>query len=120
MVTATHRKKLIPFLALLLALAGMTLSAVGEASSHGVAELSAFVSEGHDNQSHSHDDFDEKSDSHPHHDAGNHSHESADRLTTRLIPGYSISLRLPIPCAGDSPRSFRNRLERPPKTSLIV
>lgn len=33
MVTATHRKKLIPFLALLLALAGMTLSAVGEASS---------------------------------------------------------------------------------------
>ena len=29
MVTATHRKKLIPLLALLLALAGMSLSAVG-------------------------------------------------------------------------------------------
>jgi hypothetical protein len=100
MVTATHRKKLIPLLALLLALAGMSLSAVGEASSHGIAELSAFVSEGHDNHS--------------------HSHESADRLTTRLIPGYSISLRLPIPYAGDSPRSFRYRLERPPKTSLTV
>jgi len=110
MVTATHRKKLIPLFALLLALAGMSLSAVGEASSHGIAELSAFVSEGHDNHSHSHDDFDEKSDSHLHHDAGNHSHESADRLTTRLIPGYSISLRLPIPYAGDSPRSFLNEI----------
>jgi hypothetical protein len=111
---------LIPLLALLLALAGMSLSAVGEASSHGIAELSAFVSEGHDNHSHSHDNFDEKSDSHLHHDAGNHTHESADRLTTRLIPGYSILLRLPIPYAGDSPRRFRYRLERPPKTSLIV
>ena len=120
MVAATHRRKLIPLLALLLALTGMTFSVVGEASSHGVAELSAFASESHDNHSHSHDDFDEKSDSHLHHDAGNHSHESADRLTTRLIPGYSISLRLPIPYAGDSPRSFRYRLERPPKTSLIV
>ncbi|AFP30696.1 hypothetical protein [Marinobacter sp. BSs20148] len=120
MVTATHRKNLIPLLALLLALAGMTLSVVGGVSSHGVAELSAFVSEGHDGQSHNHDDVDEKSNSHPHHDAGNHSHESADRLTTRLLTGYSISLRLPIPYAGDSPRTFRFRLERPPKTSLIV
>ena len=120
MVAPTHRRKLIPLLALLLALVGMTFSVVGKASSHGVAELSVFVSEAHDNHSHSHDDFDEKSDSHLHHDAGNHSHESADRLTTRLIPGYSISLRLPIPFAGDSPRSFRYRLERPPKSSLIV
>jgi hypothetical protein len=120
MVAATHRRKLIPLLALLLALAGMALSVVGEASSHGIAELSALVSEGHDNDSHSHDDFDEKSDGHLHHDASNHNHESADRLTTRLVPGYSISLRLPIPYAGDSPRSFRNRLERPPKTTLIV
>ena len=120
MVAATHRRKLIPLLALLLALTGMTLSVIGEASSHGVAELSALVSESHDNHSHSHDDFDEKSDSHLHHDASNHSHESADRLTTRLIPGYSISLQLPIPYAGDSPRSFRNRLERPPKNFLIV
>lgn len=120
MVTATHRQNLIPLLALLLALTGMTLSVIGEASSHGVAELSALVSESHDNHSHSHDDFDEKSDGHLHHDASNHSHESADRLTTRLVPGYSISLRLPIPYAGDSPRSFRNRLERPPKTTLIV
>ena len=120
MIAAIHRQNLIPLLALLLALAGMTFSVIGETSSHGIAELSAFVSEGHDNHSHSHDDFDEKSDSHLHHDAGNHSHESADRLTTRLIPGYSISLRLPIPYTGDSPRSFRYRLERPPKSSLIV
>ena len=120
MVAPTHRRKLIPLLALLLALVGMTFSVVGKASSHGVAELSAFVSESHDNHSHSHEDLDEKSDNHPHHDASNHSHESADRLTTGLIPGYSISLQLPIPYAGDSPRSFRNRLERPPKNFLIV
>jgi hypothetical protein len=119
MVAATHRKKSIPLLALLFALAGMTLSVVGEASSHGLAELSALVSEVHDNQSHNHGDFDEKSDNHLHHDASNHSHESADRLTAQLISGYSISLRLRAPYAGDSPRSFRYRLERPPKTSLI-
>jgi hypothetical protein len=120
MVTATHRKNLIPLLALLLALVGMTLSVVGGVSSHGVAELSAFVSEGHDGQSHNHDDVDETSNSHPHHDASNHSHESADRLTTRILTGYSISLRLPISYAGDSPRTFRFRLDRPPKTSLVV
>jgi len=106
MITAIHQQNLIPLLALLLALAGMTLSVVGEASSHGVAELSTFVSEGHDNHSHNHDDFDEKSDSHPHHDAGNHSHESADRLTSRFITGYSISLRLLMPSSEILPAAF--------------
>jgi len=51
MITAIHREKLIPFLALLFALAGMTFSVIGEASSHGVAELSGFVSADQDDHS---------------------------------------------------------------------
>jgi len=124
MITAIHRKNLIPLLALLFALAGITFSVIGEASSHGVAELSESVSVSvsvdQDDHSHSHDDFDEKSDIHLHHDAGNHSHESMDHLKLHLISNYSISLRQPTPYAGDSPRSFRYRLDRPPKASLIV
>jgi len=120
MITATYQKKLIPFLALLFALAGMTFSVIGEASSHGVAELSGFVSADQNDHSHNHNDLDEKSDIHQHHDAGNHSHESVDHPAIRSISDCSISLRQPIPCAGDSPRSFRYRLDRPPKASLIV
>jgi hypothetical protein len=108
MITAIHRQNLIPLLALLLALAGMTFSVIGEASSHGIAELneSVAVTVDQDNHSHNHDDFDEKSDSHPHHDAGNHSHESADRLTSRFITGYSISLRLLMPSSEILPAAF--------------
>ncbi|TVT30619.1 hypothetical protein [Marinobacter vinifirmus] len=120
MITAIHRKNLIPFFALLFALAGMTFSVIGGASSHGVAELSGFVSEGQNDHSHSHNDSDGKSDIHLHHDAGNHSHESVDHPTIRPISDYSISLWQRIPYAGDSPRSFRYRLDRPPKASLIV
>ncbi|WP_417516172.1 hypothetical protein [Marinobacter sp.] len=120
MITAIYHKKLIPFLALLFALAGMTFSVIGETSSHGVAELSGFVSADQNDHSHNHNDLDDKSDIHQHHDAGNHSHETVDHPAIRSISDCSISLRQPIPCAGDSPRSFRYRLDRPPKASLIV
>jgi hypothetical protein len=120
MITAIHRKNFIPLLALLLALAGMTLSVIGEASSHGVAELSESVPQDHDNHSHSHDDFDETSDIHLHHDAGSHTHESVDRLTVPLDSRPLSSFRQLTPYAGDSPRNFCYRLDRPPKASLIV
>ncbi len=120
MITAIHRQNLIPLLALLLALAGMTFSVIGEASSHGIAELSESVSVDQDDHSHSHDDFEEKSDSHLHHDAGNHTHESLDRLAIPLASRPLISFRQPTPYAGDSPRSVRYRLDRPPKVPLIV
>lgn len=124
MITAIHRKKLIPLLAMLLALAGLTLSVIGEASSHGIAELAESAAvELHDHQ-HSHDshshDGDEESDIHLHHDSGNHTHESVDQLTIHLITDHVISHRQPVPFAGNSPHSFRYRLDRPPKASLIL
>ncbi|QIB50031.1 MULTISPECIES: hypothetical protein [Pseudomonas] len=120
MITAIHRKKLLPILVMLFALAGMSLSVIGEASSHGIAELAETSVLDQDDHPHSHDDSDGKSDIHLHHDTGNHSHESVDHLTIRLLSDYSISLRQPIPFAGDSPRSFRYRLYRPPKAFLTV
>lgn len=117
MITAIHRKMLLPVLVMLLALAGMSLSVVGEASSHGVAELAGAASVEHDEHPHSHDDADEKSDDHAHHDTGNHSHESFDHPTIRPVSGARMSLRQLTPHAGDSPRRFRYRLERPPKAA---
>lgn len=120
MITAIHRRKLLPIIIMLFAMIGMSLSVIGEASSHGVAELAETSAIDHDDHPHSHDDEDEKSDVHLHHDTGNHTHESVDHLTIRLLSDYSISLRQSIPFAGASPRSFRYRLDRPPKTSLTV
>lgn len=115
MISAHHRQMLLPLLLMLLALTGMSLSAVGEASSHGLAELAGKISGGdHD---HGHDELDEKPDGHAHHDSGNHSHESLDHPTIRPVTGPRMSAR-PLPIlAGESPRRFRYRLERPPKPS---
>ncbi len=121
MISAHHRKMLLPMLLMLLALAGMSLSAVGEASSHGLAELAGEMAggdhdHGHDH-SQGHDEIDGKSDGHAHHDSSNHSHESLDHPTIRPVSGPRMSVRqLPI-LAGESPRRFRYRLERPPKAS---
>ncbi|MBS3803559.1 MAG: hypothetical protein KGY54_03370 [Oleiphilaceae bacterium] len=120
MITAIHRKKLLPILIMLFAMIGMSFSVIGKASSHGVAELAETSAIDHDDHAHGHDEVDEKSDVHLHHDTGNHTHESVDDPTISLLSGYSISLRQSIPFAEDSPRSFRYRLDRPPKTSLAV
>lgn len=102
---------------MLLALAGMSLSAVGEASSHGIAELTEATGLDHGDHSHG---SDERLDSHLHHDSGNHTHESADQLSIALVPQNDTSFRQGIPFAGKSPHSFRYRLDRPPKQSLSV
>ena len=117
MITALHRKMLIPIVVMLLALSGMSLSVVGEASSHGLAELAGKGSGGHSDHSHSHNDVDEESEEHVHHDSSNHSHESLDHPTIRPVSGHWMSVRQLPSQAGDSPRSFRYRLERPPKAS---
>lgn len=115
MISAFHHKLLLPMLVVLLALSGMSLSVVGEASSHGLAELVGEMSGGHNDHTHSHDEPDEKSDEHVHHDSSNHSHESLDHPTIRPVSGPLMSVRqLPL-LAGESPRRFRYRLERPPK-----
>ncbi|MBD3642070.1 MAG: hypothetical protein HUJ18_13840 [Marinobacter sp.] len=124
MITAIQRKKLFPLLVMMVALAGMTLSVVGEASSHGIAELAETPAMDLDGHPHSHDhhshDAEEKPDIPLHHDSGNHTHESVDQLIICLVSSQPLAFRQPVPFAGDSPRSFRYRLERPPKASLIV
>lgn len=124
MITAIHRKKLIPLFVMLFALAGMTFSVVGETSSHGIAELTEFSAVDQGDHPHNHDfdnrDTDEKLQLHLHHDSGNHTHESADQLSIHLLSDQEISLRRPIRFAGGFPRSFRYRLDRPPKASLTV
>lgn len=117
MIMALQRKVLLPIFVMLLAVSGMSLSVVGEASSHGLAEL-AGLAEGPHDHSHSHDFPDEQPDEHVHHDPSNHSHESLDPPTIRpVVPGHGMSVRqLPSPI-GDSPHRFRYRLERPPKAS---
>lgn len=117
MTSAFHHKQLLPMLVVLLALLGMSVSAVGEASSHGLAALAGEISGGQHDQSHSHDEFDEESDEHAHHDSSNHSHESLGHLTIRSVPAPLMSARqLPL-LAGKAPLRFRYRLERPPKAS---
>jgi hypothetical protein len=64
-------------------------------------------------------DYDHQ-DRHSHHDSGNHSHEPADRLKMPVFSNLTPSLRRPVPFAGENPRSFRYRLDRPPKLYKIV
>mgnify|MGYP000306644859 CR=1 FL=1 len=120
MITAIHRTKVFSLIVMLVALTGMTLSVVGEAASHGIAELTEMPAMDHTDHPHSHDhhshDPDEKSDIPLHHDSGNHSHESVDQFTIRLVSSHILAFRIPVPFAGDPPRSFRYRLERPPRT----
>ncbi|PPI84415.1 hypothetical protein KEHDKFFH_09040 [Marinobacter maroccanus] len=124
MITAINRKKGFPVIVMLIALIGMTFSVVGETSSHGVPEVTEANalnqgdhSHGHDHHSHGVQD---QQDRHSHHDSGNHSHESADRLKMPVFSNLTPSLRRPVPYAGEDPRSFRYRLDRPPKLYTIV
>ncbi|MBE0485408.1 hypothetical protein [Marinobacter sp.] len=122
MIAAIRHRTLLPLMVMLIALAGMTLSTIGEASSHGIAELTEFNGTDHGDHAHSHDleDHGENSHSaHQHHDSGNHTHETADRLTVNFAPAHVISHRQALPFAGASPQNFRYRLERPPKPALI-
>lgn len=124
MILAIHQRQLLPTLLMLFVLAGLSLSVVGEAFSHGVAELAgdwesrvSGHSDSHDGHGRSHDS-DDGPDSALHHDAGNHTHETVDQLTVPLVTQSFSTLRQPLPFAGDSPRSVRYRLERPPKAFL--
>lgn len=124
MITAIHRKKEVSVIVMLIALIGMTFSVMGETSSHGVSKLTEADLLHADDHSHSHDDHSysqqDQQDRHSHHDSGNHSHESADRLTMQLFANLTPSLRRPVPFAGEDPRSFRYRLDRPPKSCVVA
>lgn len=124
MITAIHRKKLLPTLVMLFALAGMSLSVIGEAFSHGVAELAGTPELSQTDHPHSHavhsHEIEDKSDVRQHHDSGNHTHESVDQRVIPLVSEAVISIRQTIPFAGESPHSFRYRLDRPPKAYLTV
>ncbi|WP_341581619.1 hypothetical protein [Marinobacter metalliresistant] len=124
MISAIHQRKLLPTLVMLFALAGLSLSVIGEVFSHGVAELASDWesrlsghSDSHGGHGHSHD-FDEEPEVSLHHDAGNHTHETVDQLRVPLVSQSLTVLRQQVPFAGDSPRSLRYRLERPPKALL--
>lgn len=110
---------------MLVALAGLSLSVIGESFSHGVVDLAGDRESqlsGHPDSHHGHEhshDFDEDAEmASLHHDAGNHTHETVDQLRVPLASQSLSVLRQPLPFAGDSPRSLRYRLERPPKASL--
>ncbi|WP_152207368.1 hypothetical protein [Marinobacter changyiensis] len=125
MISAVHQRKLLPTLVMLFALAGLSLSVIGESFSHGVAELAGdWESQlsgypgSQDGHGHSHDFGEEPETSSLHHDAGNHTHETVDQLRVPLVSQNLTVLRQPVPFAGDSPRSLRYRLERPPKAAL--
>ena len=124
MITAINRKKRIPIIVMLIALIGLTFSFMGETLSHGVPELTEanILHEGHHGHSHDHHSHSvqDHQDRHSHHDSGNHSHESADRLKMPVFSNLTPSLRRPVPFAGENPRSFRYRLDRPPKLYKIV
>lgn len=123
MIATIRHRTLLPLMVMLIALAGMTLSTIGEASSHGIAELTGLDVTDHGDHSHSHslEDHGESSHgSHQHHDSGNHTHETADRLTITLTTALVVSHRQPLSFAGASPQNFRYRLERPPKPALIA
>lgn len=125
MISAIHQRKLLPTLVMLFALAGLSLSVVGESFSHGVAELAGdweSQSDGHPGShgghGHAHDFDEEPEAASLHHDAGNHTHETVDQLRVPFVSQSLTVLRQPVPFAGGSPRSLRYRLERPPKTLL--
>lgn len=105
MIATIRHRTLLPLMVMLIALAGMTLSTIGEASSHGIAELTGLDVTDHGDHSHSHslEDRSESSHgSHQHHDSGNHTHETADRLTITLTPAQVISHG--NPCLSPEPR----------------
>jgi len=125
MTTTIHRKKLLPILVMLFALTGLSLSVVGEAFSHGLAELTDHWKQdlnGHansqDGHGHTHDFDEEQETASLHHDAGNHTHETVDQLKAPFVSRSLTVFRQPVPFAGGSPRSLRYRLERPPKASI--
>ncbi len=115
MIIALHHKLLVPVLVMLLAVAGLSLSAIGEASSHGLVEMTGSSGDDHDHSHHDHDHDSDVGGQHPHHDAGNHSHESLEHPVLVTLLGSKATLRHYSPVAGESPRTFRYRLERPPK-----
>lgn len=127
MISTIRQRKLLPTLVMLFALAGLSLSVIGASFSHGVAELAfdwrAQVSghpDSHHGHGHSHDIDQDSEKASPHHDAGNHTHETADQLR---IPFVSHSLtvpRQPVCYAGDTPSSLPYRLERPPRTHSLA
>ncbi|MFN2360777.1 MAG: hypothetical protein ABR522_06825 [Marinobacter sp.] len=122
MTLALERRKLLPTLVMLFAVAGLSLSVIGESFSHGVAELTgdwesqlSGHSGSHHGHGHSHDFDKEPGAASLHHDAGNHTHETVDQLRVPSVSQSLTVLRQPVPFAGGSPRSLRYRLERPPK-----
>lgn len=125
MISALHQRKLLPTLLMLFALAGLSLSVVGESFSHGVVNLAGdweSQSGGHPGNhgahGHTHDSDKEPEASSLHHDAGNHTHETVDQLRVPVVSQSLTVLRQPVPFARGSPRSLRYRLERPPKAFL--
>ncbi len=118
MIESARRRKIVPLLIMLVALTGLSFSLFGEAASHGVAELPSNQVADHGDHSHDHESDDE-SDHHQHHDSGNHTHETVDRLMLHWNTDPLISFRQTAPYAGESPRSFRYRLDRPPKITPI-
>ncbi|AZR39747.1 MULTISPECIES: hypothetical protein [Marinobacter] len=121
MISAIHQRKLLPTLVMLFALAGLSLSVIGESFSHGVAELAGdweSLHDGHPGNGHTHDFDEEPEAASLHHDAGNHTHETVDQLRVPFVSQSLTVLRQPVPFAGGSPRSLRYRLERPPKALL--
>jgi len=105
----TDCKIFFPILVLLLALA--SIPAVSEASSHSLAALAGSTSETHAH----HDPSNHKSDAHAHHDPSNHSHELADYPVMRHAFDFMLLAHKLTSLASDSPRSFRYRIDRPPK-----
>jgi len=127
MIAASQCRKLLPTLVMLFALAGLSLSVIGEAFSHGVVELAgdpesplSAHSNHHGGHGHSHDFDGEEADASLHHDADNHTHETVDQLRIPAAFSISITLRQSVTFAGDSPRSLRYRFERPPKPLLFA
>jgi hypothetical protein len=127
MISAIHQRKLLPTLVILFALAGLSLSVIGESFSHGVAEVAGDWESQPDSHpgslgghGHTHDFDEEPEVASLHHDAGNHTHETVDQLRVPFVFQDLTVLRQPVPFAGGSPRSLRYRLERPPKASLPV
>lgn len=90
---------------------GMTFSAIGEFSSHG---LGVSYLEYHDlNVSHVHEHTSEQ---HPHHDASNHSHElgSTDHFVVMsLLPAVSPLFEL---VDANLPEPFPIYIDKPPKS----
>lgn len=127
MIAATRKKPLLPMLLMLLALGGMMLSMVGDAASHGIAELPAPDSLAQDqhhstHDHHHHDNHDPQPDSYSlHHDGGNHTHETVGQLMTDIAARHTHNLaQPPAPYSEGSPGGLRYRLERPPKQTPVL